>query len=71
MNTEEISGNHRESESSRVAAVRSVTATELEEVSGGFWTIVGRLAIGIGMALIENQQHNGSGSGTLNEGLHR
>ena len=45
--------------------MRELTATELEEVSGGFWTIVGRLAIGIGMALIENQQHNGSGTGTL------
>jgi hypothetical protein len=40
---------------------RELTATELEEVAGGFWHILGRIAIGIGMTIIENQQHNGSG----------
>ena len=51
--------------------VRDLTDTELEEVSGGFWTILGRIAVGIGMTIIENQQHNGSGSGTLGPGLQR
>jgi len=51
--------------------IRELTATELEEASGGFWHILGRIAIGIGMTIIENQQHNGSGSGELGPGLHR
>jgi lactobin A/cerein 7B family class IIb bacteriocin len=55
----------------KTAETHELTTAELEEVSGGFWTILGRLAIGIGMAIIEGQQHNGAGSGTLGPGLHR
>jgi hypothetical protein len=45
--------------------IRALADSELDEVSGGFWNIVFRLAQGIGMALLENQQHNGRGTGTL------
>jgi len=42
--------------------MRDLTASELDEVSGGFWHIVGRIAVAIGVAIFENQQHNGEGS---------
>ena len=51
--------------------MRELTAADLDEVSGGFWTIVVRLAQGVGMAILEGQQHNGAGSGTLGPGLHK
>ena len=50
---------------------RELADSELDGVSGGIWGLVARLAIGVGMAIIEGQQHNGSGSGKLGEGLHK
>ena len=47
--------------------VRDLTATELDEVSGGVLGIVVRLAVGIGMTIIQNQDHNG-GRGTITMG---
>jgi hypothetical protein len=47
--------------------VRDLTATELDEVSGGVLGIVVRLAVGIGMTIIQNQDHNG-GKGTITMG---
>ena len=44
---------------------RALADSELDGVSGGIWGLVARLAIGVGMAIIEGQQHNGEGSGKL------
>jgi hypothetical protein len=51
---------------------RPLTDAELADVHGGIWGIVGRIAIGIGMTIIENQNHNGrAGTITMGELLQR
>jgi lactobin A/cerein 7B family class IIb bacteriocin len=47
---------------STTVGMRDLTASELDEVSGGIWHIVGRIVVGIAVAMFENQQHNGEGS---------
>ena len=55
----------------KTAARRELSTSELDEVSGGFLAILGRLAVGVGMAILEGQQHNGTGSGKLGPGMHK
>lgn len=55
----------------KTGASRELSTAELDEVSGGFLVILGRLAMGVGMAIIEGQQHNGPGSGKLGPALHK
>jgi hypothetical protein len=46
---------------------RALTDAELNDANGGILPILGRIAIGIGMTIIENQDHNG-GRGTITMG---
>jgi len=55
----------------KTGASRELSTAELDEVSGGILPILGRLLVGVGMAIIEGQQHNGPGTGKLGPGLHK
>ena len=52
--------------------IDTLTDAELGEVNGGIWGIVARIAVGIGMSVIENTRHNGrDGTITVGELLQR
>ena len=52
--------------------ISTLTEAQLDEVNGGIWGIVARIAMGVGMTILENQKHNGrDGTITMGELLQR